>query len=134
MGYKILISYQTGDSFRSYDEEQYLETTWEDIDIAKENLQRIKEHYEWVQSHGRFSDGPLPIPRFIKPRNKKDKIVEHYKNPTHTQIQFEYEYYIPIKLDDGTEEICCAFWNGYFQTLYRAKIVSTEDDGWSFEV
>jgi hypothetical protein len=46
MEYRIKISYQTGDSFHSEDAEDYLELTWKNIDIAKENLQRIKEHYE----------------------------------------------------------------------------------------
>ena len=44
--YRIKISYQTGNSFGSEDTTDYLEITWDDIDIAKENLQRIREHYE----------------------------------------------------------------------------------------
>ena len=43
--YRIKISYSTGNSFGSDDTWDYLELTWKDLDIAKENLQRIKEHY-----------------------------------------------------------------------------------------
>jgi hypothetical protein len=44
MSYQIKISYRTGNSFGSHDEERTLEHTWKNKDIARENLDRIKEH------------------------------------------------------------------------------------------
>lgn len=41
--YRIKISYSTGNSFGSEDTWDYLELTWKNLDVAKENLQRIKE-------------------------------------------------------------------------------------------
>lgn len=48
--YRIKISYLTGDSFGTQDTYDYLELTWKNLDIAKENLQRIKEHYELYEA------------------------------------------------------------------------------------
>ena len=49
--YKILIKYNSGDSFNRYDDlEKCLEPKWANIEIAKENLKRIKDHYEWIQN------------------------------------------------------------------------------------
>lgn len=45
MLYKIKIEYKTGNSFGSHDEEGEIEYKWENLEIAKENLKRIKEHY-----------------------------------------------------------------------------------------
>lgn len=44
--YKIKISYCTGNSFGSEDTEDLVELDWDNLDIAKENLQYIKEHYK----------------------------------------------------------------------------------------
>ena len=42
MKYKINISYQTGDSFSNSDEESYLDLEWDNLEIAKENLEAIR--------------------------------------------------------------------------------------------
>lgn len=47
--YKIEISYRTGNSFGGEDEISELELTWKNLDIAKENLQAIKEHWLFFQ-------------------------------------------------------------------------------------
>lgn len=47
--YKIKISYYTGDSFGNYDSEDYLELSWDNLAIAKDNLQAIREHYEYYR-------------------------------------------------------------------------------------
>ena len=44
MKYKIKIYYSTGNSFGTYNTETYLELTFKDLEIAKANLIRIKEH------------------------------------------------------------------------------------------
>jgi len=44
--YKIKISYSTGDSLHNYDTEDTLEISWNDLNVAKQNLKFIKEHYD----------------------------------------------------------------------------------------
>lgn len=45
--YKIKYTYNTGDSFHTEEGlESFLEFSWENIEVAKANLNRIKEHYK----------------------------------------------------------------------------------------
>ena len=56
MTYVIEFDYQTGDSFHTYEEYNVLLTDfeWENLEVAKENLQRVKEHYSWYKDYKRF--------------------------------------------------------------------------------
>lgn len=112
MSYKIRVDYETGDSFGNESVSEKLDHVWKDVDIAKENLKRIKEHYQWYKSkHSRYS----------KKEGKKPK--------------FECdEYFLYILLDDRSETRICASWCGYFERLYGASIVADEEDGWSFSL
>lgn len=49
MKYQIKYSYQIGDSFGNQDVVDILELSWSNLDVAKENLQAIKEHYKMYQ-------------------------------------------------------------------------------------
>ena len=56
--YKIKYSYRTGDSFNTSEGEDTLEYVWTDLDVAKEALKRIKEHYKWydcIESYSRIT-------------------------------------------------------------------------------
>lgn len=103
--YNIKISYRTGDSFRSEDCERELEGTWKDLNIVAENLQRIKDHYDWYEEE---HDSYL--------RNAKKKFTK----PSYTSD--EYDAALNLKLDDGTEYQIYAYWCGYFETLYSASV------------
>lgn len=118
MSYKIQVDYETGDSFGKEDTSIVLELSWEKAEIAKENLVRIKEHYEWICSKESRWEDDLPKPKWL-PKNKDD---------------FHNQHYLPILLDDGSEVEICASWTGYFETLYGAKIISDLEDGWSFRL
>jgi len=48
--YKIQYHYHTGDSFHTEEREDLLEFEWKDLDVAKECLKRIREHYRWYES------------------------------------------------------------------------------------
>lgn len=51
--YRIKYTYDTGDSFRTESGvESTLEFSWKNIEIAKANLTRIKEHYELYKELG----------------------------------------------------------------------------------
>lgn len=43
--YKIEITYITGNSFGSHETKDVLDLEWENLEIAKENLKAIKEHW-----------------------------------------------------------------------------------------
>ena len=67
--YKIEIHYATGNSFwisSSFDD---LELTWDDVGVAKDNLQRIKEHYKMTQELNSYSR-----------KKSRDEIIEENKN------------------------------------------------------
>lgn len=113
MVYKIKVEYQTGDSFNSYDEEEILDITWNDADIAKENLRRIQEHYNWAEVL--YTSNSIDRPKWLENTGCS-------------------EYNIPLLLDDGTIQRVAVSWVGYFETLYGASIISDPDDGWSFKI
>lgn len=113
MSFNIKVEYETGDSFHTEDTETILES-WNSLDIAKENLVRIKEHYEWSKAYG-------DKPKWVKP----------YMPIGNSNMS---SYYIALLNDDREEYHVCASWCGYFETLYGASIVQSEEDGWSFRL
>ena len=123
MKYTIRVEYKTGDSFSDGDESIDLDE-WENLDIAKENLQRIKEHYEYY----RFKNDPWA----------GDKIEEKWKNknlPDFIVLQMNGNIIsIKIKMDNGKEYTLYPQWCGYFETLYGASIVIKEDKDISFHI
>jgi len=153
MKYKIEISYQTGNSFGIQDETEIL-GEWENLDIAKENLQAIKEHYKLykeeksVKSYrqnnklntheviSKYKDnwwfvGKLAyFEKWNKARCRVSK-KDYDKNPDKYII--EYEQYIScnimnLKADNGNFYQIGCFWCGYFETLYGGKIITEEND------
>jgi hypothetical protein len=105
--YKIEIYYSTGDSFHTEDRQDLLDGTWKDLEIAKENLSRIKEHYLWYSSIHNY------------PYKQNVKKPEWHKGK---------EYSITLKTDDNKDYSYGAFWCGYFETLYDASIVNEKED------
>lgn len=140
--YRIKISYSTGDSNGSEDTEDYLELTWSNLDVAKENLQRIKEHnemYEMINNLRRLTtrnecfDKNKDKDWFVnKPKlfcissdnaiNEKDKGKVGDGNWEY-RIDPDYaEHCINLKTDDGNIMQMRAFWVGYFELLHAAYI------------
>lgn len=105
--YYIEIYYETGDSFSHHDETSDLKLEWDDLDIAKDNLKRIKEHYAWYEKKNdyRFMNGK-DNPQIEKP-DCADK---------------KYEFVIHLSTDDGKDCRISAYWCGYFESLYSAEI------------
>jgi hypothetical protein len=108
--YYIEIYYETGNSFGSQDETSRLELTWDNLDIAKENVKRIKEHYEWYDAKG--------SKHFYRPKKvpPKPKFVDS-----------KYDFSLKLLTDDGNDWQISAFWCGYFETLYSAEIKEDKD-------
>jgi len=157
MKYQIKIYYQTGDSYSNNDETIYLELTWNNLDVAKENLQRIKEHYEMyndVEKMGRFSQKRTKEQWFELNKDKEWFVYEpklycvsrdfaiDESNKKKYEGDWEYrpDWYfafhtLRLKTDDGTPMRMGAFWCGYFEQLYEASIEigvdSPDSDGMS---
>lgn len=108
--YKIKVEYRTGNSFGNHDETDYVDLGWENLDIVKENLKRITEHYEWYRDINNCSRWS-PKQQVKKPEWIKEKDDEMA------------QYIINLKLDDGTERNYSPFWIGYFECLYSLEIV-----------
>ncbi len=123
--YKIIVEYETGDSFGSWDASDEI-GPWTNLDIAKENLLRIKEHYE-IYKDFEYSDyykcnestkrqflnetGLSEIPRWLAPHWQRNIILLN---------------------DDECPYIVHVNWAGYFERLSGASIRRAEEDGWSF--
>lgn len=152
--YKIQIKYQTGDSFNTSEEEDFIEMEWEDLDIAKVNLVRIQKHYKMYQEINEWRGG-----------NKLQDILKKYKNEkwfnlieklcnkkTNCAVDekvvtkknkhlFEYlpdtdaaEYYLNLVTDSGTVFTERAFWTGHFERLISGKIIIEQDNDMEFEI
>jgi hypothetical protein len=103
--YKIKIFYTTGDSFGSEDTTAYLDLTWEDLEVAKQALARIKEHDDYYRD----------LNNTYK-RNPKDPAKPKWFTDQTS------EYSIPLPLDNGGVGHMGTFWMGYFENLRGAKI------------
>jgi len=115
--FAIKIKYETGDSFNSYEEMDLVGHVWKNLDKAKESLERIKNHYEYVKEYNFFNK---PKRRTRLPKG----------------LKWDY-YYKIIRLilvdDDGNEFKASAFWTGYFEHLLEAKIIFHISDNESNE-
>lgn len=109
MRYKIKYHYQTGDSFNTYEHTDYLDYYWDDLDIAKEALRRIEEHYPWARRFSRRHDGDYSTaPSWWKVDGDRFWALENLIN-------------IPVTADKEVQFYCP--WLGYFEYLHYAEIV-----------
>jgi hypothetical protein len=107
--YSINITYKTGDSYSSSIRQSEIELQWNNLKIAKENLLRIKEHYDWYNdNNSTYKSGNIPEPEWHK-NIKTDKYI--------------YDQTMFLKTDDGDEMIFYPFWFGYFERLISAEII-----------
>lgn len=150
--YRIKISYSTGNSFGSEETSDYLEMTWQNIDIAKENLQHIKEHYdmyrninsrsnlttqEWLRIN-KDKDWFVNKPklfctssnRAIDIKYKKNSCIEEgiHKGYYEYRIDEDYDTCLILKTDNGKKIQMSAFWCGYFEKLHCAEIELKDND------
>lgn len=151
MEYRIKIYYETGDSFHNEEVEAYLELTWKNLDIAKENLQRIKEHYEMYQdinsryyratkmSKEEWFEKNKDKEWFVnKPRlfcissnqaiDEKNKCKVGEGNWEYRPDEYYAENCLKLKADNGNVMQMSAFWCGYFETLFSAEIEIDNSD------
>lgn len=123
--YKIKYFYHTGDSFHTEDCEDILESSWENLEVAKEALKRIKEHYTWYELICDWE-------RYSHIHKKSDKP----KPPKWWDVKSPYDahYCLNLPLDNGKEFQFSAPWCGYFEGLYGAQIFTSMDEELSFSI
>lgn len=145
--YKIKLSYTTGDSCDTRDTSDYLELTWKNIDVAKENLQRIKEHYLMHKAIKKYNAKPTDkilkenknqrwfvyVPKLFcisndSAINEKDKKKVGEGNWEYRADHYFGEKCLNIISDNGDNMQLHAFWCGHFETLHSAEIECENSD------
>ena len=125
MKYRIQYNYDTGDSFKNEpDNLGTLEMVWENLDVAKKNLQRIKEHYSQYKELNSYS--------YLKEKSKQE-ILESNKGKDWFVKGSNSNYYdsencIILYSDDGKPWQFWAPWCGYFESLSYAEIIIPEEE------
>jgi hypothetical protein len=146
--YRINISYRTGGSFGNSDENQLLELSWSDLDVAKENLLRIQEHYTMYRSINDSYSKKSKETEFTENIDKpwfvfvpklfcisSNRAIDEKDKEKVGEGDWEYrpdDYYaencLNLKTDSGNEMQMTAFWCGYFESLYSAEIIPDRSD------
>lgn len=117
MKYRIKYTYDTGDSFgQEHDCVGYLESTWEKLDVAKDNLRRIKEHYLFYMDRERSHLSKKEEQKALQEMSKKDWFVKGH------------DFCLKLCVDSGTEYQICAPWCGYFESLNEVEIEPDTSD------
>jgi uncharacterized HAD superfamily protein len=114
--YDIEITYKTGNSFNTYKTTDILDLPVASLEIAKENLQRIKIHHKIINALDSYN---------IKAFNE----IEY---PNFMILTDEVGYPmrgIKLKIDENCEHnLLYPFWVGYFEKLISAKIIAINDE------
>lgn len=106
--YRIKVEYRTGNSFETHIEDGFIDLEWNDFEMAKESLRRIKNHNEYIKEYNHWTEPEEQIDGVYW---SKDKCIG-----------------LEIITDDGNNYKMSAFWTGYFETLIKAEIVCNDDD------
>ncbi len=150
--YEIVVSYSTGNFFGSHDtEDDTLNCEWNDLAIAKENLVRIREHYDLFKKLDKFGvskeeklklieenktkpwfrleEKPYCISRDC--RIERSEIKKYEGDWEMRPDMMAAELSIVLKTDEGEDFVQSCFWHGYFERLHTAEIKhkTKEDDG-----
>ena len=154
--YKIIISYQTGDSFQSSDEKEPLDLEWSKEEVALRNLKALEQHDKMVseinKTYGLTIEGQHNIlskysnePWFVGESKEFFRVkngnwccidpseLEKISNIKGVELKEMYTdftcHMIALETDNGNYMRHSAFWQGYFEEFYGADIVS---DKYSF--
>jgi hypothetical protein len=154
MKYQIQITYKTGNSYGKHTEQDIIEIGWDNIDVAKANIKRIKEHYKQYKKlnshnskyHSAVLEENKDMDWFVyEPKLwsiSTDQVIDkshldrYAKNDVKTIPDFDLaEHSIKLYTDDGNVFQMGCYWLGYFEQLISAKIIMDEvDDELEFEV
>lgn len=130
MKYKIEYDYYTGDSFRSDDSTGVLELEWEDLQVAKDNLKRIQEHWRYYKAKKevRSSYSQTWVVNELEMVSTVEKSQpDWYVKPEGGNRDYNHHCII-LYSDNGKPWQFWCPWCGYFEGLYGAKIINAESD------
>lgn len=119
--YTIKITYTTGNSFRSEETYDYLDLTWETLEVAKRNLKYIKEHWEMYSALNSYRMGSPTKEEIFEQCSDKVWFVNNGD-------AYYSEYCMKLEVDNGNFMQQRNFWCGYFEDLICAKIEIDESD------
>lgn len=123
MMWTINVKYQTGDSFGSSESEDTIPVVWENLALAKEALQAIRNHNTAANEIDNARNREAKIASMMKYN------AEYWFLPSENLTGQHWDYNLAVLNDDRIPTIIHAFWRGYFERIICAKIVKyTEDD------
>lgn len=107
----LIIYYQTGSSFETHNDVDIIDYPWNNISIAKENEEAIRQHYKFAMD--------LEYVCTSESREKLKK--EAAKNWWYVEGQYS-RYSLKLKKNDGTFFTYSTPWIGYFERLDDIEI------------
>lgn len=115
--YKIRAYYSTGNSFGSHDETETLDFEWDSLELAKENLQRLTEHYKYYVELNKYTN------------KTKKEISDSVKDKDWFNNEKYYETSLYL-LNNKREKFLFStgMYCGYFESLHSLEIVINDDD------
>ena len=113
MLYKIQYNYNTGDSYNNYNYTSVLELTWNNLDIAKENLKRIQQHYNYYKE----------LHNYQSRKSRELLIKDNSYFPWFVNIGSLHEHCLILITDDGNNFQLSAPWCGHFESLNSVEII-----------
>ncbi len=144
--YNIKIKYRTGNSFNTYDEEELIGCSFNQLDCAKKALQSIKEHKEYID----FLEG-FDFRRKCKTDEEKRALYDEisskewfFKDPEKTKRMqeetnidfwlhdYDWQHHLMIYINGFGFQKISAFWIGHFETIISAEII-TDDKNMKIE-
>lgn len=118
----IEMDYETGDSFRSERREgEQIGPVWETKQEAQLALAEIKEHYTYYQIINRMGWEYRNMPEYKRRDYEKKAKTKPWYAEMHGCMLLQ------LKHSDGERKYCSAFWCGYFETLYEARVVAVNE-------
>lgn len=118
MNYTIEVTYTTGNSFNSEEVTDNINLAWNDLELAKQCLKHIKEHYDL---YCEFNQSGWSRDR------KNDEILKDADSRIWARGESDPYYLSDLyaECDDGDwRQVSTNMWCGYFETLHSAEIVT----------
>ncbi len=128
MAYEILVNFSDGDSFGNWDSSEYLNLNWKNKEVARKNLQYIKEHHEmYKETEDVYRKGILEEVR-EKYKNKPWYREKAGSDDTESGRLFLIQHSLFLEDDNGNKVTQSAFWHGYFERLQSCEIVEGKNE------
>lgn len=106
MKWGIQIHCKCGGYPNAWDHVENLKYEWENVELAKENLTRIQEHYYWYKTKTEYPYKEIARPKWF----------------IHLQTN-DHLYLINLKLDNEKDWVFIPFWMGAFHELKMIEVI-----------